>query len=69
MVDKKLVDDWLNKAEEDFGCAVASLEREACLFLNRFYIESRYPVHWPLIFYKYKIQLKCYNIVLLFDMP
>ena len=100
MADQKIVDQWLSKAEEDFGYASSSLEeslefyaqicyhfhqaaekylkayiikydlefkrihdllelldicskhgtklhdiKEACIFLNRFYISTRYPVH------------------------
>ncbi len=101
MVDRRLVDEWLNKADEDFGFASSVVEvspyyaqlcfhyqqaaekylkaytvarelefkkthdlidllnscREKdpslsaivpdCTFLNRFYIDTRYPVHWP----------------------
>lgn len=102
MVDRKIVQEWLEKADEDFLYASASLDEglaffskicfhfqqsaekylkayivafelefrkihdliellkicqakdqslseisEACIFLNRYYIETRYPVHWP----------------------
>jgi HEPN domain-containing protein len=101
MVDKKLIKEWLEKADEDFGFASSVLEEssyfaqicfhfqqaaekylkayivanelefrksheliellgickahnqtfdsinEECNFLNRFYIDTRYPVHWP----------------------
>jgi HEPN domain-containing protein len=102
MVDPKVVSDWLNKAEEDFLYALASLEdelpfyaqisfhfqqaaekylkayivakelefrkihnllillktcveydhsfdqlHEDCEILNRYYVDTRYPVHWP----------------------
>jgi HEPN domain-containing protein len=101
MVDKRLIREWLEKAEEDFGFASSVIEdspyypqicfhyqqaaekylkafivanelefrkshellellsickakeqafseiEEECNFLNRFYIDTRYPVHWP----------------------
>ena len=101
MAESRLVDEWLEKAEEDFGFAssvlgdssfyaqicfhfhqaaekflkafivardlefqkihdllvllnlCSSVEpalqeiKEHCKFLNRFYIDTRYPVHWP----------------------
>ena len=101
MAEFRLVNDWLKKAEEDFGFASSVLEdstfyaqicfhfhqaaekylkafivardlefqkihdlpvllksctavdsslqkiENECKFLNRFYLESRYPVHWP----------------------
>jgi len=101
MAESRLVNDWLKKAEEDFGFASSVLEDSTfyaqicfhfhqaaekflkafivacdldfqkihdlpvllksctavdsslqkieteCKFLNRFYIETRYPVHWP----------------------
>lgn len=101
MADKKLVEKWIGKGDEDFGFASASLDeeleffaqicfhfhqaaekylkaylvkydlglkkihdllelleecsshnadlkklKEYCLILNRFYIDTRYPVHW-----------------------
>jgi HEPN domain-containing protein len=101
MAEPRLINDWLKKAEEDFGFASSVLEdstfyaqicfhfhqaaekylkafivardlefqkihdllvllklcsavepgfseiRDDCKFLNRFYIDTRYPVHWP----------------------
>jgi HEPN domain-containing protein len=101
MAEPRLINDWLKKAEEDFGFASSVLEdstfyaqicfhfhqaaekflktfivardlefqkihdllillnlcssvepalqeiKEHCKFLNRFYIDTRYPVHWP----------------------
>jgi HEPN domain-containing protein len=101
MADPQLVQEWLNKADEDFGFAASVLKEspyyaqicfhfhqaaekylkayvvaydlefqkihdlpvllkicmqrdpglqmilEDCKFLNRYYIEARYPVHWP----------------------
>lgn len=101
MVDRKLIEEWLAKADEDFGFASSVIEdshyyaqicfhyqqaaekylkafivayglefekvhdllkllntcrskepalskiEEYCNFLNRFYIDTRYPVHWP----------------------
>lgn len=102
MVDPKIVREWLNKAEEDFGFASKSLEdnnefyspicfhfqqaaekyfktfivahelefrkihnllvllnlcvkkektlgklKESCQILNRYYVDTRYPAHWP----------------------
>ena len=101
MQNKKIVKEWMDKAEEDFGFASSSLEHEnyfahvcfhfqqaaekylkvfiianglefravhnllellevckqkeprieeieeACRYLNPFYIDTRYPVHWP----------------------
>lgn len=101
MVDRRLIEEWLQKADEDYGFATSSLEyapyyaqicfhyqqaaekylkafivahelefkkshdleellntcgakepslteiEEACNFLSRFYIDTRYPVHWP----------------------
>lgn len=101
MVDKRLIEEWLNKAHEDFGFASSVIEispyyAQLCFhyqqaaekylkafivahelefrkthdlldllnscrekapslsdiepdanFLNRFYIDTRYPVHWP----------------------
>ncbi len=101
MVERQVVQEWLNKTEEDFGFAVSVMRaspyyaqicfhfhqaaekylkayiiaydltfekihdlpvllqicmqqgpgleriREDCKFLNRYYIEARYPVHWP----------------------
>jgi len=107
MVDEKIVSDWLQKANEDFGFASSCLSdeieyfghicfhfqqgaekylkafvvannlplrkihnllvlldlccqkdsslerlREACQNLNRFYVDTRYPVHWPTKFTK-----------------
>lgn len=107
MVDLKIVQEWLDKADEDFNFAVASLEdeleffpqicfhfqqaaekylkafivahelefkklhslrallkicfeyekglsslKDACETLDEFYIETRYPVHWPTKFTK-----------------
>lgn len=107
MAGRKLIDAWLEKADQDFDYAEASLEdeldffaqicfhfnqaaekyfkayivkhglefrkihdllellkicaahdnklnslKEDCIFLNRFYIETRYPVHWPSNFKK-----------------
>lgn len=107
MADKKIVGEWIEKADEDFGYARASLEeeleffaqicfhfhqaaekylkayvikhdlefkkihdllelldicckheaglmnlKENCAFLNRFYIFTRYPVHWHSSFSK-----------------
>lgn len=101
MVDKKIVEEWLEKAGEDLGYATSSLDdeleffaqicfhfqqaaekylkayivchtlefkkihdllelleiccghdpnlndlKESCVFLNRFYVTTRYPVHW-----------------------
>lgn len=104
MIDKKIIRDWLNKAEEDFGFASCNLNdptntfysqicfhfqqaaekylkayiianelefkkiheltellricqkhnqtiqelKEECEFLTDFYIDTRYPVHWPI---------------------
>lgn len=101
MVDKRLIREWLEKADEDFGFASSVMEtsryyahicfhyqqaaekylkafivthelefrkshellellnickakeqtfsmiEDECNFLNRFYIDTRYPVHWP----------------------
>lgn len=89
MVNRKVVEEWLDKADEDFRFASTNLEeknsfhtqicfhfqqaaekyikayiiqlinlcntndtffkvlREYCEYLNGFYIETRYPVHWP----------------------
>ena len=101
MADRQLIEEWLNKADEDFGFADSvmkessyfaqicyhfhqsaekylkahiiaydlefqkihdlpvllkiCIQRDAglqiilddCKFLNRYYIEARYPVHWP----------------------
>jgi HEPN domain-containing protein len=102
MVDRRLVDEWLGKADEDFGFASINLDedrpffpqicfhfhqaaekylkayivanvlafrkahdlvlllqtcgahdesaqqlRDACEYLSAFYVETRYPVHWP----------------------
>jgi HEPN domain-containing protein len=101
MADPRLVSEWLEKAEEDFGFAISIIEdstfyaqicfhfhqaaekhlktymiardmefkrihdlpvllkscsaiepnlqvlQDDCRFLNRFYIDTRYPVHWP----------------------
>lgn len=107
MADKKIVSDWLQKADDDFGFASSCLSdeieyfghicfhfqqgaekylkafivannlplrkihnllvlldlcrqkdssleclREACINLNRFYVDTRYPVHWPTHFTK-----------------
>lgn len=107
MADWKLVDDWLFKADEDYGFASCCLEdeleyfghicfhfqqaaekylkafvvahdlpfrkihnllvlldtcvpaepalealRESCQLLNRYYVDTRYPVHWPTNFTK-----------------
>lgn len=59
----EIVREWIEKAEEDYGFACAGIEytdyfaqicfhfqqalEEACRFLNPFYIDTRYPVHWP----------------------
>ena len=34
MVDSKIINEWMKKAEED------------CEFLNPFYVDTRYPVNW-----------------------
>ncbi len=101
MVDRSIIEEWLSKADEDFGFASSVSEHshyyaqicfhyqqsaekylkafivahelefqkihdlyellnvcrlkepslseieEDCVFLNRFYIDARYPVHWP----------------------
>jgi len=101
MVDSKIIEEWLKKADEDFQFAVSVIDvsnfyaqicfhfhqavekylkafiidrevefkrihdlpillkscmecdntleelMDACKFLNRFYIDARYPVHWP----------------------
>jgi HEPN domain-containing protein len=101
MVDKKIISEWLSKADEDYGFASSVLEdsqyyaqlcfhfqqaaekylkafivahelefkkvhdlaellnnccekepglsclRDDCNYLSRFYIDTRYPVHWP----------------------
>ncbi len=101
MVDRQLIDEWLQKADEDYGFASSIIQdstyygqicfhyhqaaekylkayiiayelsferihdliillkiccekdrslsriRDDCTFLNRFYINTRYPVHWP----------------------
>lgn len=41
MADSELVQEWLN---------------EECKFLNRYYIEARYPVHWPTSYHKEEAQ-------------
>jgi len=106
MVNKKLINEWIEKAEEDFGFASSIIEESAyyaqicfhfqqaaekylktyivayelefrkshelvellgickakdqtfasieeeCNYLNRFYIDTRYPVHWPVSYSK-----------------
>jgi len=106
MVSKKLIDEWIHKAEEDFGFASSSLKdspyyaqicfhfqqaaekylkafivaheldfkkshdllellnicrlkepslsaiEESCAYLSRFYIDTRYPVQWPVDYSK-----------------
>ncbi len=101
MVDRRLIEEWLAKADEDYGFATSAIEdspyhaqicfhyqqaaekylkafivahelefkkvhdlvellntcrvkepllskiEEECNFLSRFYIDTRYPVHWP----------------------
>ncbi len=108
MVSKKLIDEWIYKAEEDFGFASSSLKdspyyapicfhfqqaaekylkafivayeldfkkshdliellsicrakepsllaiEESCTYLSRFYIDTRYPVQWPVDYTKDK---------------
>ncbi len=44
VVDPAIVQEWLGKAEEDFGFALVNLQDE---YLDTFYVETRYPVHWP----------------------
>jgi len=110
MADYELVQEWLNKAEEDFGFAASVIKEspyyaqicfhfhqaaekylkayiiaydlefekihdlpvllktcvqqdpslqeihEECKFLNRYYIEARYPVHWPTSYHKEEAQ-------------
>ncbi len=110
MADSELVQEWLNKAEEDFGFAASVIKEspyyaqicfhfhqaaerylkayivaydldfekihdlpvllktcvqqdpnlreilEECKFLNRYYIEARYPVHWPTSYDKVEAQ-------------
>jgi HEPN domain-containing protein len=110
MVDSKVVMEWLNKADEDFGFAVSVVEdsifyaqicfhfhqaaekylkafiiandlefkkihdlpvllkscvnktahfkklSDDCKFLNRFYTDTRYPVHWPTNYTKEEAQ-------------
>ncbi len=50
-VDPAIVQEWLAKAEEDFACIsnepAAESMQDACEYLNTFYVEARYPVHWP----------------------
>jgi HEPN domain-containing protein len=106
MADKAIIEEWLNKAEEEYEFASSIMEdttfysqlcfhfhqaaekylktyiiandlefkkihdlmvllkiclsknkefeklRNSCKFINRFYIETRYPVHWPTSFTK-----------------
>lgn len=101
MVDRRLIDEWIKKADEDFGFATSVIEdspyygqicfhyqqaaekylkafvvayelefkkihdllellntcrtkepslsviEDDCIYLNRFYIDTRYPVQWP----------------------
>lgn len=108
MVSKKLIEEWIHKAEEDFGFASSSLKdspyyaqicfhfqqtaekylkafivaheldfqkshdllellnicrlkepslsaiEESCAYLSRFYIDTRYPVQWPVDYTKEK---------------
>jgi HEPN domain-containing protein len=110
MADSELVQEWLNKADEDFGFSASVMKEssyyaqicfhfhqaaekylkayivaydldfekihdlpillkicmqqdpdlceifEECKFLNRYYIEARYPVHWPTSYEKEEAQ-------------
>ena len=110
MADPEVVQEWINKAEEDFGFAVSVIKEspyyaqicfhfhqatekylkahiiahdlefqkihdlpvllnickekdpglqmilDDCKFLNRYYIEARYPVHWPTAYDKEETQ-------------
>ena len=59
MVDPQIITEWLQKADEDFDFACSVIDdspfyaqicfhfHDDCRFLNGFYIEARYPVHWP----------------------
>jgi len=62
MVDKEIIREWIIKAEDDFHLAeylspkcldqtpaMAELADD-CDLLATFYVETRYPVHWPATF-------------------
>ena len=48
MADSKVVNEWLNKESSLLHLL------EECEFLNAFYIDTRYPVHWPTNYTKEK---------------
>jgi HEPN domain-containing protein len=66
MADPKLIQEWLQKADEDLGFAVSIIEDSPfyaqicfhyCKLLSRYYIDTRYPVHWPTDYTKGKASL------------
>ena len=50
MADSKVVMEWLNKADHFKKLS------DDCRFLNRFYTDTRYPVHWPTNYTKAEAQ-------------
>ena len=49
MVDFEIIREWVQKADDDFEFARVNIEelKEDCEYLTTFYVETRYPVHWP----------------------
>lgn len=59
MVDTEIINEWLKKAGAAKDPSLKILTEE-CEYLNTFYIETRYPVHWPTKF-SYEEALKAYK--------
>ena len=58
MVDAVILQEWISKAEDDSVLLKKCLEKapdvarlsDDCDLLATFYVETRYPVHWPATF-------------------